>query len=191
MIERIGWIRVAAVALSAVVVAAATDSPRSAALTLTQPFVAGAACTECEGCTGGHKTKSGTDLRGAHSWCMQLVGCNGHPGCGSGGTEPGEGDCGEEEPDCGASPSPEPAPANPEVSTARLKDALGRDALRAFDGNEAALRRVLTNYPDLVHYDAARGLVRVEGCSPETVAALFPVSAEDFVRLTSPSPTTN
>src|SRR5690606_12188053 len=111
---------------------------------LQTPFIGPANCGECANCLGGHTAGpvEDGDIGSLHSWCLEMVGCTGHP-------------------TCSESSRLNPPPAS---------DACGADQHRLLDGAHSGLAAFVSDYPDRVHVDTRRNALQVEGCAPGVIS---------------------
>jgi hypothetical protein len=88
---------------------------------------------------------------GAHSFCMDIPGCTGHPLCGTSAQLPAE---------------------DYEYLTVL--------AGRAMAGEASPVSELLSRFPDKVHFNAAREAIQVEGCDDTGIVAHIPLSPDQL-----------
>jgi len=100
-------------------------------------------CSKCSWCLNGHEAPPGSDQNGIHDYCIPLADCNGHGPC-----------------------SPESPIGLLETQVMELVDQF------VDSGDEEALYRMLSDFPEKAVLNLERRAVQITGCDGELVAHL-------------------
>ena len=149
---------IACVTLTITILSASVPAAPHTAPLLEMPFVGPSNCGECGPCIGGHTAGpvEGGDIGSLHSWCMELVGCTGHPACGS-------------------SANLDNPSASDEIYQSELN--------RLLDGDRSDIATFASTYSDKVYLNRTRNSLQIEGCAPGVIAANIPLSSREIASI--------